>query len=87
MNGIVLFLTFLVLGFSLMLFIVSVISLLRVKSAKTALLSVAFGFYFLKEVFMLYLALTQGAAYSYFLLLSGVLDLAVLLFFYAAVFK
>lgn len=87
MSEIVLFLVFLVLGFSLLLFAISLISSIRVKSTKTALLSAAFGFFFLKEVFTLYLALTQGAAYSSLLVVSSLFDLAVLILFYAAVFK
>lgn len=87
MNEIVLFLIFLVLGFSLLLLVVSLISSLRVKSVKTTLLSVAFGFYFIKEVFILYIALTGSAAYADLLALMSILDLAVLFFFYASVFK
>ncbi len=87
MNEIVLFLTLLVLGFSLLLFTVSLISFLKVRGAKTALLSTAFGFFALKEVFTLYVVMTLASYNTNFLLMSDVFDLAVLFFFYAAVFK
>jgi|GEM_PF-5537954 hypothetical protein len=87
MNEIALSLILVVLGFSLLLFTIALLSAVRVRSAKTSLLSIAFLFYVLKEMYVLYLFLTAGFEYSDLIIGLSLLDLIVLFFFYAAVLK
>lgn len=87
MNEVALFLIFLVLGFSILLLAISILSAFRVRSLKTTLLAVAFSFYLMKEAYVLYLvAATAFRSYDFIIVLS-VLDLIVLFFFYASVLK
>lgn len=87
MNNLTMILIFLVVGFSLLLFIISAISALKVRSTKTAFLSAAFAFFLLKEIYTLYLVLFTYVSNQSFLVATSVLDLIVLFFFYAAVLK
>lgn len=87
MNEIVLFLVFLVLGFSALLLVISTLSALRLRSTKTLLLAVAFLFYFAKEAYVLYLVLFTAISMVDFFIIMSVMDLIVLFFFYASVLK
>jgi hypothetical protein len=87
MNDLVLLLTFLVVGFSLLLFIISILSAVRVKSWKTAFLSLAFAFFFIKGLYVLYLTLFANFSDPGFLITTNVLDLVILFFIYASVLK
>ncbi len=87
MNEIVLFLVFLVLGFSALLLAISTLSALRLRSTKTLLLAVAFLFYFAKEAYVLYIVLFTTISMVDFFILMSVMDLIVLFFFYASVLK
>lgn len=87
MNEIALSLVLVVSGFSLLLFITALISATRVKSIKTTLLAAGFLFYFLKEVYLLYLVLSPGFSSQSLVIGLSVADLIVLLFFYASVLK
>ncbi len=87
MNEVALFLIFLVLGFSILLVAISVLSAIRVKSTKTALLSLAFTFYLAKELYVLYLVLFTSLVMFDFVVVTSIMDLFVLFFFYASVLK
>ncbi len=87
MNEVVLFLVFLVLGFSVLLFAISTLSALRVRSTKTLLLAIAFLFYFAKEAYVLYLVLFTAFSLVDPIIVMSVMDVFVLFFFYASVLK
>ena len=87
MNETALFLIFLVLGFSVLLLAISIISAMRVRSTKTLLLALAFFFFFSKEAYILYLvAFTSFRMYDFVIVMS-IMDVLVLFFFYASVLK
>ncbi|MBX8633566.1 MAG: hypothetical protein M1422_07920 [Candidatus Thermoplasmatota archaeon] len=87
MNDLVLLLIFLVVGFSLLLFIISLLSATRMKSWKTVFLSLAFAFFFIKGLYVLYLTVFTNFSNQGLLITTSVLDLAILFFIYASVLK
>ncbi|MCK5548499.1 MAG: hypothetical protein KAI64_05765 [Thermoplasmata archaeon] len=82
------FLTGCLIGFSLILLIVSVVSYRRMKSARLLLVSAAFLIFFLKGLFLFAaLVVLQSVAESAELAVMLVLDMIVLLFLYFAIAK
>ncbi len=70
---------------SLVLVVISALSYRRAREGRVLLISVAFGFFFLKNLFLSYLVFTSLLANI--LLYSAALDSAILLSFYLALFR
>jgi hypothetical protein len=88
MDNIELFFTVALMGFSLILFVISAITWSRVRSTKLLLVSAAFGIFFVKGL-VLTLGLFVDEIYSVFhsTVLLTVIDFGILAFLYLGVAK